>query len=336
MQRLSSFVLILLVATAAQAAIDGTVMNGTSNKPQPGVAVNLVKPGQNGMQTLGSTTTDAAGKFQFANDQPGGGPQLLQASYKGVNYNKLLTPNIPTSNVKLPVYEATASPSVARVAQRMLVMEPTTSQLAVSETVMVQNDTTVTYNNEQLGSLRFYLPAAANGQVRVNVQGPGGMPLPRTAEKTDETDVYKVNFPIKPGESQFEISYVLVAGSPLTFHGGVVNVKGMAAGPMRLIAPPGVTLAGKDLQSLGTEPKTQATIYNVTAPHLFTIDVTGTGSLHPPEATAPEEGESPPVTEGKPPIYAQMPVLLPLALGILGIGLVYLFRTSPVRSPYGK
>jgi hypothetical protein len=103
-----------------------------------------------------------------------------------------------------------------------------------------------------------------------------------------------------------------------------------------LIAPPGVTLAGKDLQSLGTEPKTQATIYNVNASHLFTVDVTGTGSLHPPEQAAPDEGESPQVTEGRPPIYAQLPVLLTLALAILGVGLAYLFRTSPVRSPYGK
>ena len=137
------------------AAIDGTVTNGTTNKPQPGVSVTLVKPGQGGMKTLGTTTTDASGKFVFTTDQPGGGPQLLQANYKGVNYNKLMTPNVPTSNVALPVYESTSSPAVVRVAQRMLVLEPNSSQFAVSETVVVQNDSTSTYNNDQLGALEI-------------------------------------------------------------------------------------------------------------------------------------------------------------------------------------
>ena len=334
-------ILLLLLALSATlpltAAIDGTLTNGTTNKPQPGITVTLVKPGQGGMKTLGTTTTDASGKFLFTTDQPGGGPQLLQANYKGINYNKLITPNVPTTNVQLPVFESTGSPTVARVAQHMLVMEPNTSQFAVSETVIVQNDSNTTYNNEQLGALRFYLPAAANGQVRVSAQGPGGMPLPRPAEKTEETDTYQVNFPLKPGESQFEISYVLVAGSPLTFHGRVVNVKGMPASPLRLIAPAGVSVAGKDVQMIGTEPKTQATIYNVTARDLFSVDVTGVGSLHNPDDNAgPSDSESPQVTEGKPPIYAQLPWMLTLALSVLGIGLVYLFRTSPVRSPYGK
>lgn len=326
----------LVGALPLTAAINGTVVNGTTRQPQPGIAVTLVKPGQGGMQTLGTTSTDAAGKFAFTTDQPGGGPQLLQANYKGINYNKLMTPNVPTTNVQLQVFESTSSPGVVRVAQNMLVMEPNTSQFSVSETVVVQNDSNTTYNNDQLGGLRFYLPAAANGQVRVSAQGPGGMPLPRPAERTKESDTYQVNFPIKPGESQFEINYVLVAGSPLTFHGRVVNVKGMQPSPLRLIAPAGVNIAGKDVQMVGTEPKTQATIYTVTAPDLFSVDVTGTGSLRSPDAEAPSNDDSPQVTEARPPIYAQMPWLLTLALSILGIGLVYLFRTSPVRSPYGK
>ncbi len=129
----------------------------------------------------------------------------------------------------------------------------------------MQNDSTQTYNNPAVGSVRFFLPPEANGQVKVQVQGPQGMPLPRAAERTETEGVYKVDFPIKPGETQFEVDYALPAGSPFTFRGQVVSVKGMATGPLRLIAPHGVTLAGNDLQSVGTEPKTQATIYNVVA-----------------------------------------------------------------------
>jgi hypothetical protein len=231
----------------ALASIDGTVLNATTSKPAANVKVTLLKPGQGGMQQLGETSTDGSGRFVFEHDQPGGGPQLLQATYEGVNYNKMLTPGMPTSNVELEVYDSTKSPEVARIAQRMLVLEPSSSQIAVSETVIVENNSKRTYSNDALGGLVFFLPPAANGQVRVNVQGPQGMPLPRAAERTADKDVYKVNFPIKPGQTEFAVTYALPAGSPFTFRGRVVGVKGMPAGPLRLIAPAGVTLSGNDL-----------------------------------------------------------------------------------------
>jgi hypothetical protein len=240
-----------------------------------------------------------------------------------------MTPNIPSSNIALDVFEATDSPSAARIAQQMMLVEPTTSQIAISETSILQNDSNTTYNNEKLGGLHFYLPPAANGQVRVNVQGPQGMPLPRAAEKTEEEGVFKVNYPVKPGETQFEVSYVLPAGTPFTFRGRVVNVKGMPAGPFRLIAPSGVTLAGKDIQNIGTEPKTQAGIYNVIVPDAFSMDITGTGSLHTNEnASATDTSDSPQVVEGPPRIYQHMLWLLGLVLAILATGLVLLFRTT--------
>ncbi len=230
--------LCLIAATNLFAAIDGTVLNQTTGKPQAGVSVTLLKPGQAGMQNLGNTTSDASGKFVFEHDQPGGGPQLLQANYNGVNYNKLLTPNIPTSGVELDIYEATKSPAVARIAQHMLVLEPSTSEFAVNETVLIQNDSKTTYSDEQLGGFRFYLPPAANGQVKISAQGPGGMPLPRPAEKTEEKDVFKINYPIKPGETQFEITYVLVAGSPIIFHGGSREREGNASGSVTSCCSP--------------------------------------------------------------------------------------------------
>jgi hypothetical protein len=329
--------ILCLAATCVFASIDGTVLNRTTGKPQPGVSITLVKPGTQGMQTLGTAVSDAAGRFHFENDQPGGGPQLLQASYKGVNYNKLLTPNVPTSGVELDVYEATKSPSVARIAQRMLLLEPSLSRINVNETVIVQNGGNTTYNNDAVGAIRFYLPPAANGQVRIGARGPQGMPLPRPAEKTEQNDIFKVQFPVKPGETEFQIAYVLPVGSPFTFQGRVVNIKGMPAGPLRLIAPSGVTLAGTDIQQVGTEPTTQAIIYNVVSPNNFNVNITGTGTLHnPAESGAADSSDSPQVTEGRPQIYNHLTLLIVLAFSILGVGLIMLFRTSPIHSPHGK
>jgi hypothetical protein len=311
------------------ASIDGTVVNRTAGKPEPGVSITLVKPGAQGMQTLGTAVSDASGRFRFDNHQPGAGPQLLQANYKGVNYNKLITPNIPTSGVELDVYEATKSPSVARIAQRMLLLEPSLSRINVNETIIVQNGGNVTFNNDSLGSIRFYLPPAANGQVRISARGPQGMPLPRPLEKTEQNDIFKVQFPVKPGETEFQIAYVLPVGSPFTFEGRVVNLKGMPSGPLRLIAPAGVTLAGTDIQQVGREPTTQASIYNVLSADTFTVNITGTGALHnPAESASSDASDSPQVTEGRPQIYNHLRLLLVLAFSILGVGLIMLFRTS--------
>jgi len=328
-----AFAILFVAPTWVFASIDGTVVNRTDGKPQSGVSITLVKPGAQGMRTLGTAVSDASGRFRFENDQPGGGPQLLQANYKGVNYNKLMTPNIPTSGVELDVYEATKSPSVARIAQRMLLLEPSVSRINVDETVIVQNNGNITFNNDALGAIRFYLPPAANGQVRISARGPQGMPLPRPAEKTEQNDIFKVQFPVKPGETEFQITYVLPVGSPFTFEGRVVNLKGMPAGPLRLIVPSGVTLAGTDIQPVGTEPTTRAAIYNVLSAGNFTVNITGTGALHnAAESDSAGTSDSPQVTEGKPQIYHHLTLLVLLAFSILGIGLIMLFKSGATAS----
>jgi hypothetical protein len=65
----------------------------------------------------------------------------------------------------------------------------------------------------------------------------------------------------------------------------------------------------------------------------FSFDIAGTGTLHHDDANAAaDSSDSPQVTEGAPPIYAHLSWLAGLALGILFIGLIVLFRSSPVQS----
>jgi hypothetical protein len=327
---LSLFGLALSMLPSAQAAIDGTVTNGTTGKPQANVRIMLVKPGQGGMQTLGTTKSDQQGHFQFTHDEPGGGPQLLQADFEGVNYNTLLTPNMPTSGVDVRVYKATKSPANARILQHMIVLEPSDAQTSVSETFILQNSSNETYANPGLGGVRFYVPRSADGQVRVSVQGPGGMPLPRTAEKTDETDVMKVDYPIKPGETQINLSYILHVGSPGTISGRVATIKGQPTGPVRFVVPPGVSLESSDINSLGQEPQTQAFIYDLLKP-AYTLAVSGSGSLNQ-NSTSQSDSDAPQVEQKNPPVYQHLGWLVGLGLGILAFGLALLYRSSPVRA----
>jgi hypothetical protein len=330
MRHLLHLLLAASLALPAFSAVDGTVTNGTTNQPQPNVAMTLVKPGQQGMQTLGTTTTDAQGRFHFDKDQPGGGPQLIQAVYQGVTYNTLLTPNMSTSAVAAVVFNATKSPANAPITQHMIVVQPAQSQTNITETIIVQNSSKETFANSELGGIRFFLPPAADGQVRVSVQGPGGMPLPRAAEKTSESNVFKVDYAVKPGETQFNLSYVLPMGSPATLRGRIVNIKGQPDGPTRFIAPTGVTLSSKDIRSLGQEPQTQASIYDLLTP-AYTIDVTGTGSMAQAQADPTDDSDVPQVEQRNPPVYHHLGWLLGLGLGALLVGVLVLYRSSPIR-----
>ncbi len=103
--------------------MDGVVVNGTTGKPQPNVIVSLVQPSQGGMQTLGSTKTDADGKFHI--DKEAQGPQLVQAFYAGVQYNKMVFPGAPATGIQVDVFDssnksgfAKVSPALHRVATR--------------------------------------------------------------------------------------------------------------------------------------------------------------------------------------------------------------------------
>ena len=312
------------------AAVDGTVVNGTSGQPQAGVIMTLIQPTQQGMQNLGTVKSDAQGKFRFEKDSPGG-PQLLQTIYKGVIYNQMIPPGTPSTGVSVKVFESTKTPAAAEVAQHMIVIEPTDKQIGVSEAVILNNKSTTTFANSELGGIRFFLPAAANGQVSVSVRATGGMPVNRAAEKTPEPNVYKVDYPIKPGETEFDITYVLPLSNK--FEGKVVGIKGQPSSLLRLVAPAGVSLEGPDLRRLGQEPSSQATIFDVTAKDAYSVAVQGVGTLRAEQdaTTTQDSGDSPPVRAADPMIYRFFWYLLAAGLGALGVGFAILYRTSPVR-----
>src|SRR5215470_5783024 len=144
----------LSLALLASAAVDGTVTNGTTGKPQPGATVTLYKLGQNGLESVESVKSDAAGKFRI--DQNLQGPRLLQSAYDGVTYNHMLPPGAPTNGVALDVYNSSKQQGGARVIEHMMLFEPSGSQMAVSESYVWNNDGTTTFNDPQGGTLRFY------------------------------------------------------------------------------------------------------------------------------------------------------------------------------------
>lgn len=312
--------ILLLSAAIAPAAVDGTIRNGTAGKPQPGVFVTLYRLGQTGPQPVKSLKTGPDGRFQF--DQNVQGPHLLQVIYDGVLYNQMLTPGGPTSGLAVEVYNSSKQPGDAKIIQHMVLLEPVENQLQVTENFFFRNGGKVSYNDPAHGTLRLFLPEASKGQARVTATAPGGMPVQRPAEKTAQPNVYKVDFPIKPGETRFDISYSVPFSPPGIFAGKILD-KGA---PVRLVVPAGVTLNGQGLKPLGQEPQTKASIYEVAGSE-YKVEIQGSGALNA-AAAGGEEESGPSIEQILPRVYGKVYWILGLSLAILLAGFILMYRRS--------
>jgi hypothetical protein len=339
MRLFAACVFLVASLSAAHAAVDGTVTNGTTGAPQAGATVTLFQPTSQGPQFIDSVKTDAAGKFTITKEVPAGsppGPLLLQAVYDGVQYNQMLPPGTPTTGVDIPVYESSKQPGGAKISQHVMLIEPNGGVMAVAESYIFDNDGKTTWNNPETGTLQFTLPAAAGGKVEINVQAPGGLFIRRAADPAGKPNTFKLDFPIKPGNSEIRMEWSMPFTSPGVFDGEVL-AKG--APDLKLLAPVGVTLTGVGITALGKEPTTGATIYNVPGAK-FSLNVEGSGTLKTGAADGSDEDNgSPKVSENMPQLYGLTlatgdPIAPFLAvkwvvisiLGMLAIGFALLYR----------
>jgi hypothetical protein len=312
----------LLAAAPIFAAVDGTIVNGTTGKPEPDTVVMLIQPTQSGMQTLGTTKSDAQGKFSFDNNDASG-PRLIQAIFQGVQYNKMVPPGMPSTGVEIPVFASSNKAGTAKETQHFIVLQPGEKEMTVSEGLLYVGDPNVTYYDPVKGSVRFYVPPEAKGPISVTVNPAGGMPIPRPALKTEVPNIYKIDYPVRPGETRFDLNYTVPTTSPMIFTDQLLH----ADAASNLVVPAGVTAKSDDLELAGTEPKTQASIYRIKSAS-FKVEVDGTGALQPQSEGSGDDNGQPQVQEVKPRIYESMYWILGMAFAILGLGSVLLARNS--------
>jgi len=323
---MKSVLFTLFCALPAFCAIDGILVNQTTGKPQPNVLIQLVQPGQGGMQTLATLKSGADGKFQ--SDREVMGPTLIQAIYQGVIYNKMIVPGTPSTGLEVAIYDAAKNPAGAKVIQHFILLSSTGGDLNVNESYIYKGDPKLTFNDPANGTLRFYvMPEAKN--LHVLIQGPAGMPIQREASKTKEPNFYKVDYAVKPGETRFDVDYTLPAATPLILSGKIVQKEDN----VDLVAPQGFTIKGDGLENLGPEPKTQATIYKIKAAS-YKVEIEGSGVM-PGQQTAQSAGGQgqaedtgmPDLKAVNPRIYGSVFWILGLAAAVLVLASVVLYRS---------
>jgi 5-hydroxyisourate hydrolase-like protein (transthyretin family) len=320
-------ILILLAASLPlSAAVTGVVINRSTGKPQAGAVVALNRLGQGGIELIDQAKSDTEGKFSI--NQEVRGPHLIRTAFDGVTYNHMLPPGSPTSNLTIDVYNASKQPGEAKVGKHMLLFEPTGGSVVVNETYLFHNEGKTAWYDPDNGTLRVYVPAGAGGKIKVEATAPGGMPIGAAVNKTSKADVYAVDFPVKPGETRFDVSYTVPYKTGDAYEGKVVSNDENTY----LISPNGVTLSGENLTDLGSEPRTQAHIYGLQAKS-YKVTLTG-AEAEPPGGgpggdTAESQDGGPQIEQILPRVNNKQVTILALAFGILGLGFALLYRASP-------
>jgi hypothetical protein len=201
---LLSAILALAVAQAHAQTLSGTVTNGTTNKPSAGDEVILINI-SNGMDIAANTKTDSAGKFSFKLTDAGG-PHLIRAIHQGVTYHQMAPPG--TNSVDVKVYSvAKQVPGLSLTADVLRIQADATSLQGVR--LFAVNNTSspaVTQMNDH--NFEFYLPAGAKIE-QVQAKAPNGQPIAAEAVPQTEKGRYAIAFPLRPGETQFQLEFTL-------------------------------------------------------------------------------------------------------------------------------
>jgi len=201
------FIAVLLLAISAFASaqtLTGTVTNGTTGKPAAGDEVVLLSLGQ-GMEEAGRTTADAKGSFSLKLDDATG-PHLVRAIHQGVTYHRMAPPG--TTSVEVQVYDVAKKLEGVSVTADVMRFQAQGNELQGIRLFAVNNvsDPPRTQMNDQ--NLEFYLPEGSQIDQAMAMTA-GGQPINSAPVPQKEKNRYAFVFPLRPGETQFQVSYHL-------------------------------------------------------------------------------------------------------------------------------
>jgi hypothetical protein len=216
-------------------SITGVVTNKTTNKPAAGDDVVLIRL-QQGMQEASRTKTDSRGHFTL--DVPDQGIHLVRVTHDKANYFRPAPPG--TQSVEIDVYNAAAKvKGVGGEADVMRIQTDASGKaLHVVENFFVKNESNPPLTQFSDRPFEFYLPAGAvvEGSAALS---PGGMPVQASPVPLGDANHYAFIFPIRPGETRFQITYRLPYSGSLKFSPRV----GIPTDTIAIMMPKSMTFA---------------------------------------------------------------------------------------------
>ncbi len=280
----------LLLATltplALAASITGTVTNKTINKPAAGDRVVLIQL-QGGMRESNSTTTDAHGKFTL--ELPDAGPHLIRVDHEKAGYFHIAPPG--TQSADIDVYDVAETVEGVTTEANVMRLETDQQGLHVIQNYFVKNDSNPPRTQLSTHSYEIYLPEGAQVEASA-AMAPGGMPVASSPVPLGDKGHYAFVFPIRPGETRFQLSYRLPYSGSLKF----AERLALPAENVAIIMPKAMKFtpsASMPFQPINDDPNAQTFLAkNVPAAQPVEFTISGTGAM-PREAQGGESGSAP-------------------------------------------
>ena len=199
-----SAVALLAASLAAQgAAVTGNVVDKTTNKPAAGDDVVLISLQQR-MQEVARTKTDARGHFSI--DVPDSNMHLIRVDHQKAAYFEPLPPG--TTNVSVTVYDVAAKVEGVSTEADVMRIEAGPQGLHVIQNYFVKNASSPPRTQFSTQAYEIYLPPDAKIEASA-AEGPEGMPVSSSPLPQADKGHYAFVFPLRPGETRFQLSYTL-------------------------------------------------------------------------------------------------------------------------------
>jgi hypothetical protein len=263
-------------------SITGVVTNKTTNRPAAGDDVVLIRLAQ-GMQEATRTKTDAKGHFTLELPAGDNGMHLVRVTHDKANYFRPAPPG--TQSVEVAVFNAGAKVKGVNSEADVMHMETDASgkSLHVVENFFVKNDSSPPMTQFSDRPFAFYLPegAVVEGSAAL---APDGMPVKASPVPLGDPNHFAFIFPIRPGETRFQISYRLPYSGSLTLSPKVTTPTDTIAimMPKSMTFKPGVSASYIPV----TEDTTAQTYVARSVQPSQTLDFTVSGSGQMPRDTA--------------------------------------------------
>ncbi|MGB7133769.1 MAG: carboxypeptidase regulatory-like domain-containing protein, partial [Acidobacteriaceae bacterium] len=273
--QLSLFAAVALPLSLSAATISGTVTDRTTNKPAAGDTAVLLDL-QQGMQETAQTKIDAQGHYSFTVADTAG-MHLVRVDHDKATYYGPVPPN--TTSVNIDVFDVAPKVDGVHIYADVSRVETDQQGLEVSESYFVRNESKPPKTQLSAHSFEFYLPAGAVLQGS-SASGPGGMAVNSDPVPLGDKGHYAFIFPLRPGETRFQIAYRLPYTGSLAIHAR----ESLPADNVALMLPKSMTFdGGKTFQALtgdASGPGTQTWLAtNVKPDQSVAYTVAGTGSM---------------------------------------------------------
>jgi len=337
--KLSIIVLALSSALSAQ-SLSGTLTNGTTGKPASGDEVVLITLAS-GMQEAGRTKADSNGKFSFEL-KDAGGPHLIRAIHQGVTYHRMAPPG--TSTVEVQVYDAARKVEGLVVTADVMRLQADQGQLQIVRLFAIDNQSKPPRTQQSEQNFEFFLPDGAtidNGQAKA----PNGQPINNDPIPQKTKNQYAFNFPLRPGETQFQIAYHLPYTGEASLDPKLVYPAEhfVVEMPKAMQFTPGVE---SSFQTMPDPQITDAVVHvaqRTTAGQNLTFKIGGTGAFAADNSAAaagqtndnrPGGGLGAPIDAPDPLEQYRLPILVGLGT-LMALGAFYVIRRprAPIASP---